>query len=143
MLLRVRLNGSRYVAAVLATAYAGSACILIPLDLPVEVKSAIVALMALGLARDVWRIALLRSPGAVVAVELRDEDRVTVQTRNGEWCDARLLGTTYTTPHLTVLNLRHEKRLLARHVVIAADSGNAADLRRLRVRLRWGYQKAD
>ena len=94
------------------------------------------AVLALGFLRDLRRTALLRSRDAVIAVELWDENRIAVQTRDGEWRDARLLGTTYTTPRLTVLNLRHDKRLLACHVVIAADSGNAEDLRRLRVRLR-------
>lgn len=140
MLLRVQLNRSPYLAAAIVSAHVGCACILIPLDLPNEAKLAIAITLGLSLARSVWSVVLLRSPGAVIAVELRDEGRLAVQTRDGDWHDARLLGTTYTTPLLTILNLRCEKRLLSRHVVIAGDSTEAEAFRRLRVWLRWGYR---
>lgn len=139
MLLRVRLNASRYLAYVFGVIYAASAIVLIPLDLPNGAKFVIAIVIALGLVRSVWSTALLRSARAVIAVELRDGDRIAAQTRDGEWHEARLRGTTYTTPTLTVLHLRHPRRLLPRHVVIAGDSASTEELRRMRVWLRWAY----
>lgn len=140
LLLRVHLNRSRYLAAALVSAHLASACILIPLDLPGAAKFATAVVIALALGRTIWCAALLRNRDAVIAIELWDRNRIAVQTRAGEWQDVQLLGTTYATPLLTVLNLRCKKRLFARHVVIAPDSANSEDLRRMRVWLRWAYR---
>ena len=139
MALRVHLRPSRSLAAALVAAHVASACALIPLDLATGVKLAIAALLALALARTLWCTVLLRDPRAVVAVALLEEECVEVMTRDGEWHQARLLGTTYVTPLLTVLNLQLGARRRARHVVIVPDSAHPAQLRRMRVWLRWAY----
>ena len=137
MALRVHLRPSHSLAWALVVAHAASACVLIPLDLATGFKIALVVLIAFALAHSLWRTVLLRDPRSVVGIRLLEGDRIDVQTSDGEWHEARLLGTTYVTPLLTVLNLRLVGRRFARHVVIAPDSADAAELRRMRVRLRW------
>ena len=54
----------------------------------------------------------------------------------GEWQDVEVLGDSFVSPALVVLRYRMEGE--APHsLVLLPDSGNADDLRRLRVSLRW------
>ena len=55
---------------------------------------------------------------------------------------ARVLGTSYVSPRLSVINLRLDGRMFARHMLIVSDNADAECFRRLRVLLRWGYRKA-
>lgn len=142
MALRVQLRPSRFLAYALVAAHAASASVLIPLDLPSGFKLVLVGLIAFALARILWRTVLLRNPQSLVGIQLLEGDRVDVQTRNGAWHEARLLGTTYVTPLMTVLNLQIVGHRFARHVVIAPDSAEPAQLRRMRVWLRWAYVPA-
>jgi toxin CptA len=141
-MLRLHLKPSLYLAATLVAAHVGSALVLIPLGMPLWAKLTIAASIGASLAHTLWSRALLKSRASLVAVELRDIDGIAVQSRSGEWHEARLLGTSYVTPLLTVLNLKLEDRLFARHVVIVSDAAAAEDFRRLRVLLRWRYGKA-
>ena len=109
-----------------------------PLDVPLEIKLALAAAIAAGLVHALWRYASLRSPCALVALELRDGREAHVQARDGQWHHARILGTSYVSPGLTVLNLKIDGCLLARHLVIAPDMLDSEDFRALRVILRWG-----
>lgn len=139
---RVHLRPSRSLAYALVAAHAASACVLIPLDLATGVKLVLVGLIAFALARILWRTVLLRDPQSLVAFQLHEGGRIDVQTRDGEWHEARLLGTSYVTPLMTVLNLRIVGSRFARHAVIAPDSAEPTELRRMRVWLRWGYVPA-
>jgi len=141
-MLRVHLKPSRYLAVALTVAHAGAAAVLIPLSMPLWAKLAIAAAIGASLLQTLWGKALLKSRTSLVAVELRGAGGLAVQTRNGQWHDARLLGTTYVAPLLTVLNLKLSERIIARHVVIVPDNADADDFRRLRVLLRWVYGKS-
>lgn len=140
-MLRVHLKPSLYLVVALTATHAGAAAVLIPLSMPIWAKLAIAGAIGASLVQTLWREALLKSGTSLVAVELRGASSLAVQTRNGQWHDARLLGTTYVTPLLTVLNLKLAGRLMARHVVIVPDNTDADDFRRLRVLLRWLYGK--
>lgn len=142
MALRVHLRLSRALTYALLIAHAASACVLIPLDLSTGFKLVLVGLIAFSLARTLWCSILLRNPRSVIVIQLLEGDRVDVQTGDGQWHEARLLGTTFVTPLVSVLNLQLAGRRFARHVVIAPDSADRADLRRMRVWLRWAYVPA-
>ena len=141
-MLRVTLRPSRSLAAVLAAAHLACAVLLVPLDLPLWVKCALAAAIALSLTSALRRHALRLGRSALVALELRGEDRAAVQTRDGEWRDARVLPTTYVSPVLTIVNLRSAQRLRPYHAVIIPDSVRAEDFRALRVWLRWRYRRS-
>lgn len=76
------------------------------------------------------------SSGAIVSVSLHPDCRCEFQTKNGEYHDALLLGSSFVAPYLTVLNLRPAGRL-ARHAVILPDNVDAEAFRKLRVLLKW------
>jgi toxin CptA len=74
---------------------------------------------------------------SIVALRLASDCRVEIQTRRGEWLEGELLGTTFVTPGLAVVNMKPRERRFARHVVIFPDAVDPEDFRRLRVLLRW------
>ena len=142
-MLRVTLKPSRSLAAVLTLAHSAAAATVIPLETPLWAKSLLALAILASLARALFRHALLRSPGSLRAIELRENDETAVQTRDGAWHEARILGTTYVSPLMSVINLRLEGRMLARHMLIVQDNADAEYFRRLRVRLRWGHRTGD
>lgn len=137
-MLRISIRPSRRLALVLCAVHAVVAGATLVLDLPISVKIALVSLIGASCGICLYGPALLRSNGAVVGLDLRDDGALSFQTRRGEWRAGRLLGSSFVSPQLTVLNLRSEDRFLARHIIIVPDSVDAEDFRRLRVRLRWG-----
>ena len=140
-MLRVILKPSRLLAAALVAAHTAAAATLIPLALPVWAKASIVLLIATSLAHGLWRHAWLRGDASVIAIELMEDDRAAFETGDGVRHEAGVLGTTYVTSKLCVVNLRVAGCLFARHAVVVADNLDAESFRQLRVRLRWGYRR--
>jgi toxin CptA len=140
-MLRVTLKPSRSLAAVLIVAHVAAGATLWPLDVPAWGKLSLAALMAMSLAFTVRRHALLASAASVRSIEIHEEDRAAVHTRAGGWQEARVLGTTYVSPLLTVLNFRVAGRVFAQHAVIVPDNVDGDAFRRLRVLLRWAYRQ--
>jgi toxin CptA len=138
-MLRVDLRPSRQLALALIAAHAGAAVTTLPLDVPAAAKIGLVLLIAASLGRALYRHAWLKSRGSVTAIELRDHDRATVETRCGDRLEVRVLGTTYVSAMLCVMNMRAARRPFACHAVIVRDNVDAEAFRKLRVRLRWGY----
>ena len=136
-LLVVPLQPSRHLAVILSIAHVVTAGLLWPLALPLIVKLAGAAVLAVSLIFYLRHYALLRSPGAVVAFDLSDEMVCTLETRRGERIICALLGSSFVAPYLTVLNLKPEGKFFTRSVVILADGIDAEEFRRLRVLLRW------
>lgn len=141
-MLRVILKRSRKLVAVLTAAHAAAAMNLVPLDVPIWAKLALTLLIAASLGYTVRRYALLRSSAALTALELRENDSSAIRTGGENWQEARILGTTYVSPSLTVVNVRVPGGWRARHIVIVSDNVDAESFRRLRVQLRWGYRQA-
>jgi hypothetical protein len=81
--------------------------------------------------------ALRSAAGALTALELRQDGSVAVQDQQGRWSEARVLGSSFVSPVLTILNLKVAGARLRRSVVVAPDSLPPDDFRRLRVWLRW------
>jgi hypothetical protein len=136
-MVRAALKPSRYLTAVLATVHLGAVASTLPLDLVVGVKLAIAAGVAVSFAHALWRYALLKSRRSIIGIELADRENVTVQTNDGVWRGGRVLGTSYVSPRLTVINLRQAEHKLAQHVIIVPHNIDREDFRKLRVILRW------
>jgi toxin CptA len=110
---------------------------LVPLDVALGVKLALAVLVAVSLAHALWRHALLRGRRAVTAVEITD-NATGAALVDASWRDVRILGTSYVTPWLTVLNLAQAQAgRRPRHVLIVADNADAEEFRKVRVLLRW------
>ena len=141
-MLRVTLTPSPGLAMVLTVAHAAAGATLVPLDLPGWTKSALALAVAASFVHALLQHALLRSPRSLNATELRGEHDAAVQTRDGSWHEAHILGTTYVSPLLSVINLRVQGRMLAQHMLIVPDNADADYYRQLRVWLRWDYRTA-
>jgi toxin CptA len=142
-MLRISLKPSRYLAALVGAAHAAAAALVLPLDLPLAAKVALGAAIVLSAWHSAWGGAMLRGSRSILSIELDRERRISVQSRAGGWQEATLLGTTYVSPALTILNVRVRGERLARHVVVLPDSMPSEDFRQLRVLLRWSRKPAD
>lgn len=140
--LTITLKPSPRLAWLLGIAHAAAAGAVSVLELPAWLTVALVVALAAHGVLQTLRLALLRRADAVVAVEAGRASGVPFRTRNGTWQAAQLLGSTYVSPALTVLNLKPVGARRARHVVILPDAVDADDFRRLRVWLRWGRHDA-
>lgn len=74
---------------------------------------------------------------SLVALRLHDDCGCEFQTRAGVWHEAALLGSSFVSPYLAVLNLRPASGRIAKHLVILPDAVDSEDFRRLRVWLKW------
>jgi hypothetical protein len=97
--------------------------------------------MAWSLKRCLDRVALLRAPDAIVAVKVTRDGNVVARSRAYTWLECELLPSSFVSHRLTILNLRMDGIRRSREVVLCCGNVNAADLRRLRVWLRWATLK--
>jgi toxin CptA len=141
-MLKISIKPSRRLALLLCLAHAAAAAAVLVIDLPLWLS--IVLLLIIGTSCGVYLPgrALLRGGGAIVGLEINDDGALSYQMRGGEWREGMLLGSSFVSPYLTILNIRTEQKFLARHVVIMPDCVDAEDFRRLRVRLRYGAHEA-
>jgi toxin CptA len=140
---RAEVRPSRLIAATLTVIHVLAGLAVLPLHVPVIVKLALIIATCVSFAHGIWRHALLGSRSAVIALEMRDRETVKALTRDGRWHEGRVLGTTYLSGRLALLNLRLRNKRLARHVVLVPDNIDPEEFRQLRVMLRWGGAKAN
>jgi toxin CptA len=121
----------------LVAAHGAAIAMIALVGLPLWLQLIALAALVLSLMFNVRQYALLRSPDAVVAIDIASDDAFSVQTRREDWIECEVLGSTYVTAFLTVLNLREKDSGAVRRVTILPDSIEAEDFRGLRVWLRW------
>ncbi len=151
-LLIIRLKPSRRLAVVLSVAHFIAIGLLWPLTLPIMVKLAASAMLAVSLVLYVRYYALLASPGSVKGLKLgldhTDVMTCRLETRQGDVIRCVPLGRSFVSPYLTVLELkplgarRLWQRFRTRSVVILPDGIDAEEFRQLRVLLRWKWKNA-
>ena len=95
------------------------------------------AAIGAGLVWSLLSRVALRAAESIVGLEITAAGGFSYLTRCGAWHVCELLGTSYVSPQLTILNLRAEGRCFVRHVVLVPDNVEARDFRRLRTWLRW------
>ncbi len=135
--LRISLRSSRLLAVILAFAHGAAIAAVLLVDIPFLVKAIFITGLAVSWLFYVRRQVLLLTADSAVAIEIGSDNQLSVQTRRGEWSECEVLGSTYVTPYLTVLNLRHSDGGATRRIVVLPDSIDAGDFRKLRVWLRW------
>jgi hypothetical protein len=136
-MVRASLVPSRRLAAVLSLVHAAAVGAIVPLDMPLAIKIGLVLAVVVSLVHSIRRHSLLRSKRSVIAIEVSDRHAAAIQGRDGVWHDARILGSSYVTAQLTMLNLRVTGERLARHVLVIPGNVDEEEFRRMRVRLRW------
>jgi toxin CptA len=85
------------------------------------------------MARD----AALHATHSIITLELSEDGRIACQTRRGDWFDCELLGSSYVSPQMTVVNLRLQGSWRTRRVILVPDNVDPRDFRRLRIWMRW------
>lgn len=131
-MLRLRLRPSRQLAWLIGAGHtaAGSLCWVAPIPW----------WLSLGLSLGVG-VSLGFSVHRIVrgwnGLELKPDGTVAVQDWQGRWAEARILGSSFVSPRLTILNLALAGTRLPRSLVVAPDALPAEEFRRLRVWLRW------
>lgn len=139
--LRVTILPSVPLAALLSVLHLAAGVLVCWLPLPLWPKAAFVVAAAWCLRRCLDEVALLRAPRAIVAVDIAGGGRVILRTRGGAVLECELLPSSFVSYGFTVLNLRAREARRARHVVLCCGNVDSADLRRLRVWLRWAAGK--
>jgi toxin CptA len=140
--IKIDFRPSRQLALVLAIAHLGAAAAAASVDIPVGMKALVLLAIAGSLAWSLYGPVFLRSPQAIVAVELGEGRAAAFRTRRGDWHKAVIGDSTFVAPWLTILVFRVPESRLARYAVILPDSISAEDFRRLRVSLRWNMAEA-
>lgn len=146
-MLNLKLGASWALGALLAAAHgAVIALILVVVEIAWWVKALLAAALLLNLALQMRLSVLRRTDDAVIALEVSKDDTLVAETRRGERVECDVLGSTFVSAFMTILNLKAVESRQTRNVVIFADAVNSDDYRKLRVWLRWkagGEQAAE
>lgn len=136
-MLRIEIGRSRQLAGLLLAIHVAAFALLVTIALPswemVFAGMVFIASAARTLLLHPWQ----RLPRSIVALEISDDCKLTTRDLNGVWRDAVLQPSSFVTPYLTILNLRHTEERFIRSVVILPDRIQPDVFRRLRVWLRW------
>lgn len=135
--MQIEIKPSARLAIALCLVHSGAAAAIWGAALPLWLKGGLTVAIVAGMAWSLFARAALRAAESVVALEITPAGRLSFLTRRGAWHVCELLGTSYVSPGLTVLNLKPAGRRPVRHVVLVADNVDARDFRRLRTWLRW------
>ncbi len=134
---RVRINPSPRLAIVLCIVHVAAAAAIWVAPVPAWLKAGLTIAIATSLVWSLSRKVALHAAEAIVALEVTDAGGVSFQTRSGTWHECELLGSSYISPRLTILNLKPQGARWTRHVLLVPDNVDARDFRRLRTWLRW------
>ena len=135
--MKITLRPSRILTAILVLAHGAAIAIVALAGMPLWLELIAIAVLVASLIFDVRQTALLRAPNALITLEIASDDKLSIQTRRGEWIECEVLGSTYVTSFLTILNLKVIDSGRNTRAVILSDSLDAEDFRKLRVWLRW------
>jgi toxin CptA len=134
---RIPVAPSVLIAITVTVVHLAAAGLLWLVPIPVTVQAALTLAVAVSLVYYLARDATLHAAHSIVMLELRAGGEIACRTRRGAWLDCELLGATFVSPRLTVVNLRPRGKWLARRVILVPDNVDARDFRRLRMWLRW------
>jgi toxin CptA len=134
---RIAIAPSVRLAVALSGAHIAAAGLLWFIPLPGLGRAVFTLAIAISFIYLMARDASLHAPHSIVALEIRDGAGISLQTRRGEWLDGDLLGSSYVSPWLTIVNCQLRGRRGARRVILLPDNVDPRDFRRLRTWLRW------
>ena len=135
--LRLRLGASRRLATLLIAAHLLAAGGLLASGVDRVVFGALLLPLTGSLVFHLRRHAWLADTRSVVAIDLSDRLECEAEERNGRRIAGSVLGTSFVAPWLVVINLKVERRLFARAIVVMPDAVDRETFRALRVWLRW------
>lgn len=134
---RIQVSPSVLIAIAVSLVHLAATGVLWLVPIPVLGKAVLTFAIAISLVFFMARDAALHAAHSIVALELGEKGEIACQTRRGEWLDCELLGSSYVSPQMTVVNLRPRGWWRARKVILVPDNVDPRDFRRLRMWLRW------
>jgi toxin CptA len=133
----ISVGPSVLIAVAVSVVHVAAAGVLWLVPIPVLGKAVFTLTIAVSLVYFMARDAALHAQHSIVALEVREGGGIACRTRRGEWLECQLLGSSYVSPQMTVVNLRPRGWLRYRRVILVPDNVDARDFRRLRVWLKW------
>lgn len=130
------LGPSSYLAAILLAGHMSAAALLWWLDFSLLWKTVAWGLLLASLIHE-ERMAWRLGADAVLALRIERDGVLRLHIRKNGWREGELLGSSYVSSFLTVINVRLPGERRMRSVVLLPDTIGAEDYRRLRVWLRW------
>ncbi|HEU0290601.1 MAG TPA: protein YgfX [Burkholderiales bacterium] len=134
---RVKVAPSVLIAIAISVVHLAAAAVLWLVPIPILGKAVFTFVIAVSLIYFMARDAALHAAHSIVTLELGEDGEVACQTRGGEWLDCELLGSSYVSPHMTIVNIRPRGWWKSRRVILVPDNVDHRDFRRLRMWLRW------
>lgn len=135
MPLRFNLNPSHRLAAFFLLIYAGALLSLVLSNAPWWLKISAVFLVVFHGYYTIRKYALLMHPKAIVQCALVEDDLWLLIDRAGEEKRVRLLGDSWQSRYMLILNFRLTEKRKRISIVLISDMLDAAMMRRLRVYL--------
>ena len=136
-MLRVSLKFSRRLAVLLLAGHAVAvACVLI-VPLPLGLRALLFCALLISLLYVLLNQAGRALPMSIIGLQFEREGGVHVQCRNGKAFEARVLGSSFVAPYLTIILFKPNKAWFARSVVVLPDMLPPDLFRALRVWLKW------
>ena len=128
---------SRVFVGIFSAAHLGASLAVLPLDLSLEIKISLMAILVISL------FVVLRSKGLanVTTLTWKEGNEWVLELRNGSQYETHLLPSSYVSPWLVVLNFSKAENHRSRSVTLFRDALDDESFRRLRVRL--GIEKTD
>lgn len=136
-MLKLAIKPSRRLSTWLWAGHVAAAVCVFIVAMPFWLKALLGVMLMLSLVYAVTYQAWRRWPSSVVALQFERDGNVIMAYRNGALREARVLGSSFVSPYLTIVLLKPHARWLAQAVVILPDAIEPALFRQLRVWLKW------
>ena len=138
-LLQLEISSSRLISWISGVLHllAAITCLLI---LPLWLALTLLPVLTASAVYCVRRYGALLSSRSVTTVAF-DGSALCFGSKAGEELNGVLLGTTFVSPHLTIVALQPVGLRFPRYVLLTADNTRPEDFRRLRVALRWNKRE--
>ncbi len=133
----LEFRASIKLAMVLTALHLAALAALLPLHIPVWIRLALAAAVAVSFAISIRRHALLLAAGSIRELNLKTGGMIEGQRKDGKHFEATVSGQTTLLPWLIVLLLQTPGSKRPYPMVILRDSLPAEDGRILRAWLRW------
>jgi hypothetical protein len=140
--LRIELKRSWTLGATLAAGHLACAMLIVLLGWSWQASVAALAVIAASLVISARESTLFCAEDSICALQISADHRLYVRARSRDWFECDVLGTTYVTALLSVLNLRECATGRIRHAVLLPDRLAKDDYRKLRAWLRWKPEDA-
>jgi toxin CptA len=136
--IHLNLRPSILLATAIAGAFMMASLVLVLLPLNALLKWPLIVLAAFAAGCAMRRDALLSSAHSVVHLSLSQASTLQLTYKDGRQAEVQVLGSSFVSPYLTVVNLQEIETRRRLHVLLLPDSAETNGFRQLRVWLRWG-----